>query len=389
MSRPLFARVSMWLGALFLTGVVRADDPPESFWVYVGTYTGADTGSRGIYRMQFNPATGTLSEPVLAVESASPSFLAVHPGGKTLYAVNELGAFAGLAQGSVSAFAMDRSTGALKPINAQGSGGTSPCHLSVDRTGRNVLVANYGGGNVTVFPIRPDGALEPVSSMQKHTGSSLDPKRQEAPHAHAVILDRENRFALAADLGIDQVLVSHFDADRGTLSPNEPPSVSLTPSSGPRHLAFSPDGTHLYVINEMASTLAVFSFDEKKGVLSHLQTVSTLPAGFSGSNTTAEVQVHPSGKFVYGSNRGHDSLAIFQVDPDTGKLTPAGHEKTGGKEPRNFAIEPGGAYLLAANQNSNTVVVFRIDPRTGNLTPTGTSVTVPKPVCVEFVPKAP
>ncbi len=375
--------------SLLLAAPALAGGRPGGFWVYVGTYTGGEAGSRGIYRMEFDPSTGKLSEPVLAVESASPSFLAVHPTRKTLYAVNELGQYGGQAQGSVSAFAVDASTGVLKPINVQGSGGTFPCHLSVDRTGRNVLVANYGGGNVVVLPLRADGGLEPISSVQKHSGSGPDRKRQEAPHAHSVILDLENRFALAADLGIDQVLVSRLDADKGTLTPNAPPFAMVAPGSGPRHLAFAPDGRFLYVINEMASTLSVFGYDAEGGKMSHVQTLSTLPKGFSGSNTTAEVQVHPSGKFVYGSNRGHDSVAIFRVEAESGKLTPAGHELTGGKEPRNFAIEPEGKYLLAANQNSNNVVVFQIDGDTGKLTPTGVRVTVPMPVCVEFVPMAP
>lgn len=390
MSRRLFARFSVLLLTLLLTPLALAEGPPRAFWVFVGTYTGGNSTSQGIYRMELDPATGALSKPVLAASSASPSFLAIHPTRKTLYAVNELGEFGGLAQGSVSAFALDARTGTLTPINAQGSGGSYPCHLSVDRIGRNVLVANYGGGNVSVFPIRADGGLNPISSIQKHSGSGLDPKRQEAPHAHAVLLDPENRFALAADLGLDKVFISHFDSDRGLLTPNKPDSASLAPGSGPRHLAFSPQtGKHLYVINEMASTLTVFSFDDLKGSLGEIQTLSTLPSGFSGSNTTAEVQVHPSGKFVYGSNRGHDSLAIFQRDPDSGKLTPAGHQPSGGKAPRNFAIEPAGQFLLAANQDSGNVVVFRIDPDSGKLAPTGAKVSIPKPVCVEFVPIAP
>lgn len=385
MFRRLFPRAAVVVLAMLLTGRAEAG----KMWVFVGTYTAGDTGSRGIYRMEFDPESGKLSEPALAVETASPAFLAVHPNGKTLYAVNELSEFEGKAQGSVSAFTLDRSTGALEAINVQGSGGSYPCHLSVDRSGRNVLVANYGGGNVAVFPIREDGGLGPISSLQKHSGSGVDPKRQEKPHAHSVILDRGNRFALAADLGLDKVLVSLLDADKGTLSPNDPPSASVEPGSGPRHMAFSPDWKFLYVINEMGSTVSTFTYDEQKGSLGRVQTVSTLPKGFSGSSTTAELQVHPSGKFVYGSNRGHDSVAIFRVEPETGKLTPAGHEPTGGKNPRSFAIEPGGAYLLAANQDSDSVIVFKIDQETGNLTPTGAKASVPKPVCVEFVPVGP
>jgi 6-phosphogluconolactonase len=256
----------------------------------------------------------------------------------------------------------------------------------VDKEGKNVLVANYGGGSVAALPIQADGRLREASSFIQHKGSSVNPKRQEGPHAHSINLDTANRFACAADLGLDQVLVYQFDATKGTLTPHTPPFAAVAPGAGPRHFAFHPSGRYAYVINEMNSTVTAFTYDAQQGTLKELHTLSTLPAGFKGNNSTAEVQVHPSGKFLYGSNRGHDSIAIFTIDQDTGRLTAAGHELTQGRTPRNFGIDPTGSYLLAANQATDTIVVFRIDPQTGNLKATGQTVSMPTPVCVKFVP---
>jgi 6-phosphogluconolactonase len=248
-----------------------------------------------------------------------------------------------------------------------------------------VLVANYGGGSVSVLPIQSDGRLGPATGFVQHEGSSVNPRRQERPHAHSMNLDAANRFAFAADLGLDKVLVYRFDANRGTIVPNDPPAATVAPGSGPRHFAFHPRGRNAYVINEMTSTVTAFRYDAGRGRLTELHTISTLPQGFTGNNSTAEVQVHPSGRFLYGSNRGHDSIAIFSIDSDTGRLTQVGHQPTGGRTPRNFGIDPTGVYLLAANQESSTVTVFRIDPRTGRLTPTGQTVNVPVPVCVKMM----
>jgi 6-phosphogluconolactonase len=315
----------------------------------------------------------------------NPSFLAIHPSGRFLYAVCEVNDLAGKPGGGVTAFSLDGRTGRLSLLNQQTSGGKGPCHLVVDATGTNVLVANYGGGSVAVLPIGEDGRLKEPSCFIQHAGSSVNPRRQQGPHAHSINVDPGNRFAMVADLGLDKVLVYRFDARRGQLEPNDPPSVALKPGAGPRHFSFHPDGHHAYVINELHSTITALGYDAQRGKLTAIQTVSTLPAGFEGNNSTAEVQVHPSGRFVYGSNRGHDSIAIFAVDAPTGKLTPVGHELTQGETPRNFALDPTGTWLLAENQRTGTVVVFRIDQQTGKLSATGQVLEIPSPVCIKFL----
>jgi len=329
--------------------------------------------------------SGELSTPVLAGETANPSFLAIHPSGEYLYAVGELGQFGGKRSGAVSAFRVDRQTGTLDLLNQQPSGGAGACHLVVDGTGKNVLVANYGGGSIAVLPIRDDGRLKEATAFVQHEGSSVNPRRQRGPHAHSINVDPANRFVFVADLGLDKVLVYRLDATKGTLAPNDPAWASVKPGAGPRHFAFHPSGRSAYVINELQSTVTAFAYDAQQGILSEQQTISTLPSGFTENNSTAEVQVHPSGKFLYGSNRGHDSIAVFSIDAATGRLTPVEHESTQGKTPRNFGIDPTGTFLLAANQNSHTIVVFRIDQVTGALTPTGRKVEVPSPVCVKMI----
>ncbi len=388
---------AVWLAFFALVGlpgVARAqaasagDAQPAVFWLYAGTYTNdSSEGSKGIYLLELDLRTGALSAPRLAARATNPSFLAIHPSQKFLYSVNELSAFEGREGGGITAFAIDQTHGALTPLNHQLTVGSGPCHLIVDRLGKNVLVANYGSGSVVCLPIDADGRLGPETSFIQHRGSGADPERQQSPHAHSINLDAEGRFAVAADLGLDKVLIYRFDAARGTLTPNEPAFVKVAPGSGPRHFAFHPGGRFGYVINEMANTVIAFAYDAKKGSLTEIQTISTLPDDFKGKSYTAEVQVHPSGKFLYGSNRGHDSIAIFAVEPSTGKLSAAGFEPTGGKNPRNFAIDPTGAFLLAENQDSNTIVVFRIDPQTGGLQPTGQTVRLPKAVCIKMIPK--
>jgi 6-phosphogluconolactonase len=349
--------------------------------VYVGTYTD-DGGSRGIYRFALDPASGEASEPVLAAASENPSFLALHPGGRLLYAVNETDDFGGEKTGAVSAFAIDSSSGDLQPLNQQPSMGAHPCHLVLDEAGKNVLVANYNGGNVTVLPLAADGRLETPSGVQPHEGSGPNPRRQEGPHAHGLALAPDGRFVFAADLGADKVFVHRFDPSAGTLEPHEPPAAALTPGSGPRHVVLHPAGKSLYAINELLSTVTVFRYDPATGALEPTQTLTTLPADFEGASSTAEIAVSPDGRFLYGSNRGHDSLAVFAVDAASGRLTPVGHVPTGGRTPRHFAIDPTGRWLLAANQRSDTVVVFRLDPESGMPAPVGEPVAVPKPVCV-------
>lgn len=359
---------------------------PSQMWVYLGTYTRGK--SKGIYVLKLDMATGALSEPALAAETTDPSFLTIHSNKKFLYAVGEMNNFEGKRAGAVSAYSIDAATGKLTALNQKSSGGAGPCHIIVDRTGKYVLFANYGGGSVSVLPIDATGKLGETTAFIQHQGSSTDSKRQQGPHAHSINVDRDNRFAVAADLGLDQVLVYKFDAAKGTLTPNNPPHAKLAPGSGPRHFAFHPNGRYGYVINEMLCTVTAFSWDPKKGVFSEIQTITTLPEPVKQGYSTAEVQVHPSGRFLYGSNRGHDTIAVFQIDQSKGTLTAAGHTPTQGRIPRNFGIDPTGAYLLAANQNSDSVVGFRIDSKTGALTPTGHKVEVGAPVCVKFLTPA-
>jgi 6-phosphogluconolactonase len=353
-------------------------DDPKTF-LYVGTYAGNDAESIFIFRM--DTVTGAL-EPVDAFKAgANPSFLTLHPSEKYLYAVNESGVSAGQPGGAVSAFSMDPQSGKLTLLNRQPSQGFSPCHLTMDRTGRFALAANYGSGSVAVFPVAADGKLSPASQVVQHTGHGTDPGRQEGPHAHSIMAAPDNRFVLSCDLGIDKVLVYGFDsAAGGLLSSGE---AVFPPGSGPRHLDFHPAGQYVYVISELKATMTALSYAAETGALTLMQTLSTLPEGYKGTKSGAEVYVHPSGKFVYGSNRGHDSIVIYSIDEATGLLTLAGHESTRGGTPRNFVIDPTGTFLLAANQDGNSIVIFRIDPQTGRLSYLQ-SITVPKPVCLKF-----
>ncbi|MCL5097403.1 MAG: lactonase family protein [Candidatus Omnitrophica bacterium] len=370
---------------LVLAGFAQAvqERVSEETLVYVGTYTGAK--SEGIYVCHFDEKSGSLAAPILAAETANPTFLAVHPNRSFLYAANEIGDFEGKKSGAVSAYAIDPETGRLALLSQQPSGGAGPCHLIVDKAGKNVLVANYGGGSVAVLPIQTDGRLGAAATFIQHHGSSVNPQRQEGPHAHCVTLDQANRFAYVCDLGLDKVMVYRFDPAQGTLVPNQTPWARIQPGSGPRHLAFDPRGRRAYVINEMKSTITVFECRARKGELRELQTISTLPPDFTGNSTTAEIEIHPSGKFLYGSNRGHDSLAIFGIDTRTGKLTALGYQSTKGRTPRNFSFDPTGHFLLAANQDSNNIVVFRVNSSTGQLEPTGQEIEVGAPVCIKCV----
>jgi 6-phosphogluconolactonase len=352
------------------------------YLVYIGTYT--RDKSKGIYAWRFQPSSGTLTPIGLVAETSNPSFLTIHPTRPLLYAVGEL--YDRQKGGAVSAFTIDRKTGKLTPLNQVSSRGGGPCHLVVDRTGKNVLVANYGSGSVAAFPLNDDGSLSEAVGFVQHAGSSVDPKRQQGPHAHSINMSPDNRFAVAADLGLDQVLVYRFDPAKGTLEPHTPPFAKVNPGAGPRHFAFHPSGRFAYVINEIQSTVTVFSYDGRGGVLKEVHTITTLPKDFTGTNHTAEVQVHPSGRFLYGSNRGHDSIAVFSIDTAKGTLTPVENTPTQGKTPRNFGIDPTGGYLFAANQGSDNIVVFRIDGKTGRLAPTGQVLEVGAPVCVKFTP---
>lgn len=352
--------------------------------VYIGTYT--KTTSKGIYVARFDPATGTLGEPALAAEAVNPSFLALSPDRRRLYAVSE-GAgvdFNGKPSGSVIAYTITPGDGRLTPINTAASAGRGPCHLSVTPDGKAVLVANYSSGSVALLPVKADGGLATPASVDQHEGKSVHPSRQKGPYAHSINPSANGRFAYAADLGTDQLYTYRVDTAAGTLTPAAPASLALAPGSGPRHFALSPDGRRAYAINELANTLTTFAVDTQTGALKALQTVPTLPAGFSANSTTAEVAVHPSGRFVYGSNRGHDSIAVFAVDPSEGTLAPVEHIATQGRNPRHFSIDPTGRWLIAANQDGNNLVVFAVDATTGRLTPTGRTLALGAPVCVRF-----
>ena len=363
--------------------LARAAKASREYLVYFGTYTGK--GSKGIYACRFRPSTGKLTGVELAAETVNPSFLAVDPAQNYLFAANEIGDYQGSKSGSVSSFAIDRRSGKLSALNTVASRGADPCHLTVDKAGKHVLVANYTGGSVAVLPVKADGMLGEASDFVQHLGSSVDPNRQHEPHAHDVVLTPDNRFAVVADLGLDKLLVYRFDLEKGKLLPNDPPYGRVKPGSGPRHFALHPNGRWAYLISEMGNTITAFDWDGDKGSFHELQTISTLPKDFKGENSTAELAVHPTGRYLYGSNRGHDSIAVYAIDPAKGMLTSIEDVSTLGKEPRNFALDPTGAYLFAANQNSNTVVVFRVNSRNGRLTPSGEKVEVISPVCVTFV----
>jgi 6-phosphogluconolactonase len=370
------------------TASAQRHSPNKAYLVYVGTYTNK-TASKGIYVYSFDPGTGKLSSLGAAAESEDPSFLAVHPGGKYLYAVNEIDHFGGQKSGAASAFSIDRKTGKLTLLNQTATRGAGPCHISLDKSGKFALVANYDGGSVITFPVRDDGTLGEAADFIQHSGSSVNKERQEGPHAHWIGTSPDNRFALAADLGLDEVLIYRFNDAKGTLSPNNPPYAKLNPGAGPRHIALHPNGKFAYVLAEMENSVTVFAYKASNGSLSPLQTVSalsTLRKDYQGPKEAAEIAVHPSGKFLYASNRaGIDTISVFAIDPSKGTLHLKNEYPTMGKTPRNFAIDPTGKFLLAANQESNNIVTFRIDPNTGALTPTGDTVETPAPVCITFV----
>jgi len=349
--------------------------------VYVGTYTGPT--SKGIYLFRWSGAT-RVGSIALAAGTVNPSFLARDPSGRFLYAVNEVSTYQGGKSGAVSSFSIDARTGELEFLNQVSSRGTDPCYVTLDKTGKYVLVANYSSGTLAVFPRGQDGKLGEATAIVQHTGHGPDQERQEGPHAHQIELTSDNRFAVAADLGLDELLVYRFHPADGTLEANHPAFATLDPGSGPRHFAFTPDGKFAYVLAEMASTVTAFGFDSSTGTFDKLQTLSSVPKDFKGHKEAAEIAVHPSGRFVYASNRGDDSIVVFAIGAQ-GRLTFVERVPTQGKTPRGFVIDPTGSYLLVANQDSDNVVVFAIDLKTGRLDPTGTILSVPTPVALEFV----
>jgi 6-phosphogluconolactonase len=362
--------------------------------VFIGTYTDPilfGTGKilqgkgEGIYVYRLDQSSGGLEFVSKTAGITNPSYLAFDATQRFLYAVNELKTYEGKPTGTVSAFAVDPKTGKLEFLNRQITHGTDPCHVLVDEQGKHVLVANFMSGSVCVLPVRDDGSLGEASGFIQHQGSSIDPVRQHGPHAHSVTLDASNRFAFVPDLGLDKLMVYRFDPKRGMLEPNAVPWIKMKPGAGPRHISVHPSGRFAYLVNELDSTVAVLSYDGRAGTFEHLQTVPTLPEGFGGESTCADIQVSCSGTLVYTSNRGHDSIVIYRIDPLVGTLSYVGHEQTLGKTPRSFGIDPTGSFLLVANQDSDSVVTFRIDADSGKLQPTGHVTQVPTPVCVKFL----
>jgi 6-phosphogluconolactonase len=375
--------LALALGALPVAGNAL-EAARQKYIFYVGTYT--DHGSKGIYAYRFDAATGKSTSLGLAAESTAPSFLAIAPSGQFLYAVNEISQFNGQPTGAVSAFAIQPQTGKLVLLNQVASRGEGPAHIALDRSGKYALVSNYDRGSIAVFPVLADGRLGESTALVQHTGSSVNRERQAGPHAHAAVFSPDNRLVIVADLGLDQLLVYRFDAAAGTLG-RDPQIVTVVSGAGPRHLVFDATGRHLYVINEMQSTVVAYGYDAANGTLSELQIVSALPKGFARTSEAAEIEMHSSGKFLFASNRGDDSIAVFAVNAKDGTLTPVEIDSTGGKTPRNFVLDPTGAWLLAANQDSDDIAVFRVDPGSGHLTRSGPLLHVPSPVCVRFVPE--
>ncbi|MGA0557211.1 lactonase family protein [Larkinella sp. VNQ87] len=364
------------LTTLLLSSMVHAQSPKEI--MYVGTYS--TRGSEGIYVLEFDRAKGTLTQIQTISNAKSPSFLAIHPTGQYLYSVNEAAANSG----GVSSYAIEPKTGKLTMLNKESSHGRGPCHIAVDQTGKLAFVSNYGGGTFTVLPIKADGSFGPATDTLKYEGKGPNAQRQEKPHIHSATVSPNNRFVYVCDLGTDKIYIYEFDLATGKVKPAATPFASVSPGSGPRHLAIHPNGKYLYAVEELTSTVAVFALNSKTGALTLLQdNVKTLPDDFTDKNTSADIHTDPNGKFLYQSNRGYNALAMLSIAND-GKVTLLGQQPTEGKTPRNFLIDPKGEYVFAANQDTDNIVVYKLDNKTGKLTPTGTQVNVPSPVCLKL-----
>ncbi|MEM1507530.1 MAG: lactonase family protein [Candidatus Bathyarchaeia archaeon] len=353
-------------------------------FAYVGTYTSKDGGEIYIYRM--NPDSGALELVEKVKTLPNPSFLAVDSKHQNLYAVNEIMDFLGERAGAVSAFSIDGKNGKIFFLNSKSSRGAGPCHISLDVSDRYIFVANYAGGSVCMLPRNQDGSLGDAASFVQHKGSSINPERQEGPHPHSVVIDPANRHAYVPDLGLDKIIIYELDLEKGKLKQGDQPWVSTKPGSGPRHFTFHPNGRFAYLVNELDSTVVAYAYNERDGSLREIQVESTLPSDFKGENYAADIHASPSGKFLYASNRGHDSLAVFRVDGENGFIETVGHVHTQGRWPRNFAIDPYGTFILVANQYSDSIVSFRVDDKTGMPKPTGHVAHVPAPACVKIVP---
>jgi len=358
----------------------------HSSLVFAGTYTGQNPN--GIFVYRFDPTSGALTLLSKTAGLPNPSFLTVDPGRRYLLAVSETGDYLGQPGGAVSSYRINSETGGLTLINSQPTHGASPCYVSVDPSGRWVFVANYSGGSVTVLPLGEDGRLGEPTALVQHNGSSINQNRQEAPHAHSIQrAPGSQTLVLAADLGLDKILLYDLDPAKGSLAPHAVPSLALKPGAGPRHFTFHPTAPYVYVANELDSSVTAFHYDAPNAAFQEIQTLSLLPPDFQGENGSADIHITPDGKFLYASNRGHDSLAIFSIDAASGQLTSLGHQPSGGKTPRNFAIDPSGTYLLAANQDSGSIVTFRIDKATGKLSPAGPVTQLDQVVCLQFLEK--
>lgn len=357
--------------------------PKKEFLAYVGTYTGH--GSDGIYAYRFNPDKGVLTPIGLVAKTDNPSFIAIDSAGQFLYAVNELDSFQNKPTGAVSAFEIDKKSGQLKLLQQISSLGAAPAHLSLDKSGRYLLVANYNGGNAAVFPVAADGQLGLNTALIKDSGSSVNPDRQAGPHAHFIRVTNDNKFVMLADLGIDKIIISRFDANTGSLTPADSGYATLEPGSGPRHIAFTPSGKFVYVLNELTSSITAFSYESETGLMQKKQTLSSLPKNFNGNNSAAEIAVDAKGKYLYVSNRGDNSIGLFSINPDDGSLMPVDWISSGGKAPRHFEIDPTGQWLFAANQESGNIVLFRIDKTTGKLNQISDSTILNSPVCIRFL----
>jgi len=349
----------------------------ETIPFYIGTYTKGGL-SEGIYRSELDVQSGAIKDCILAAKAVNPSFLTSDKDGRFVYAVSESDG-----QGAVEAFKIDKASGSLEFINRRPSGGSSACYVSIDMTGKYLFAANYGSGTVSVTPIKQDGSLAETSCLVQHQGETVADKTR-SPHAHSVKVSSDNRFVFVADLGLDKVMIYGFDAEKGVISPGEPAFVKLKDGSGPRHFVFAPNGKYMYVINELGGTIAVLTYDAAAGALSEVQTISTLPAGLGGWNACAEVCIDPQGRFLYGSNRGHNSIAVFSINQSDGMLKAVQCQAEGIDTPRNFCIDPTGKFCLVANQKSDCIIVFKINPQTGALEPTEYKIKVDKPVCIRF-----
>ncbi len=364
--------------AVLVAALVSQPLPAADLFVYFGTHRA--TTNAGFSLAHFDTDTGELTKPEFLLGAAGPAFFEIHPDGRHLYACNAA------TGGEVSAYEIEPHTGQLSLLNSEPSGGGEPCYLSFDQTARYALVANYDGGNLGVFALRADGGIGERTGFAQHAGSSVDPRRQTRAYAHAILAAPDNRFVLGADLGVDKIYSYRFSSQEGSLKANDPACVRVAMGSGPRHLKFHPNGRWVYVLNELSSTITGFNWNAETGALGEFQTASTLPSDYFAANTAAEIVVHPNGKFLYASNRGHNSLAVFAIDPNAGWLKLVENVSSGGKLPRYFTFDPTGRWILCCNHGSENAVVFQVDETTGRLAKTGPPVAVAYPFCARFLP---